>query len=78
MAQFNRTTVMTVTSDDRAWLSFGCLPLEQMLEKLEDEYGECFENIYTGEVVEKEDIEKALWTIKSFLDAQESWGWKLT
>ena len=77
MAQFNRTTVMTVTSDDRAWLSFGCLPLEQMLKKLEEEYGEYFENTYTGEKEEKEDIEKALWTIKSFLDAQENWRWKL-
>lgn len=77
MALFNRTTVMAITSDDRAWLSFGCLPLEQMVERLEEEYADCFENIYTGEVVKKEDIEKALWTIKSFLDAQETWNWRL-
>lgn len=77
MALFNRTTVMTINSDDRAWFSFGCLPLEQMLEKLEEEDGEYFENVYTGEVVLKEDIQKALWTMKSFVDAQESWGWKL-
>lgn len=77
MALFNRTTVMTIHSDDRAWFSFGCLPLEQMLEKLEEEDGEYFENVYTGEVILKEDIQKALWTMKSFVDAQESWGWKL-
>lgn len=77
MALFDRTTVMTITSDDRAWLSFGCLPLEQMVERLEEENADCFENTYTGEVVEKEDIKKALWTIKSFLDAQETWNWRL-
>lgn len=77
MAQFDRTTIMTITSDDRAWLSFGCRPLTQMLKKLKEENAECFENTYTGELVEKEDIERAIWTIKSFLDAQEGWGWKL-
>lgn len=77
MALFNKVTTMTITSDDRAWLSFGCVPLEQMIEKLEEENADCFENIYTGEVVDKEDIEKALWTIKSFLDSQESWKWRV-
>lgn len=77
MALFDRTTVMTITSDDGAWLSFGCLPLEQMVERLEEENADYFENTYTGEVVEKEDIEKALWTMKSFLNAQETWNWRL-
>ena len=44
---------------------------------MEEENAEYLENIYTGEIVEIEDIKKAFWTIDSLLDNQESWGWKL-
>ena len=77
MAQFNKEVTMTITQDDRAWLSFGNYTLTEILAKMKEENAECLENIYTGEVVEEEDIKKAIWTIESFLDAQESWGWKL-
>lgn len=77
MAQFNKQVVMTVTSDDRVWLSFGNYILAQIKEKMEEENAEYLENIHTGEIVEIEDIKKAFWTIDSLLDNQESWGWKL-
>lgn len=77
MAQFNKEVVMTVTQDDRAWLSFGNYTLTEILVKMKEEDAECLENIYTGEVIEQEDIKKAIQTIESLLDAQESWGWKL-
>ena len=44
---------------------------------MKEENAECLENTYTGEVIEETDIQKAIWTIESLLDAQESWGWKL-
>lgn len=77
MAQFNKEIVMTITKDDRAWLSFGNYILAQIKEKMEEENAEYLENIHTGEIVEIEDIKKAFWTIDSLLDNQESWGWKL-
>lgn len=77
MAQFNKTTVMTVTKDDRAWLSFGNYVLVQIKVKMDAEDAEYLENIYTGEVIEKEDINKAFSVIDSLIDNQESWGWKL-
>ena len=77
MAQFNKEVVMTITQDDRAWLSFGNYILAQIKEKMTQEDAEYLENIYTGEIVEIEDIKKAFWTIDSLLDSQESWGWKL-
>lgn len=77
MAQFNKQVVMTITQDDRAWLSFGEYVLKEIATAMDVDDAEYLENIYTGEIVEREDIKKAIWTIKSFLDAQESWGWKL-
>lgn len=77
MAQFNKEVIMTITQDDRAWLSFGNYTLTEILVKMKEEDAECLENIYTGEVIEQEDIKKAIQTIESLLDAQESWGWKL-
>lgn len=77
MAQFNKEVVMTITQDDRAWLSFGNYVLAQIKERMTQENAECLENIYTGEVIEIDDIKKAFWTIDSLLDNQESWGWKL-
>lgn len=77
MAQFNKEIMMTITQDDRAWLSFGNYTLNEILVKMKEEDAEYLENIYTGELVDKEDIAKAIWTIESLLDAQESWGWKL-
>lgn len=77
MAQFNKEVTMTITQDDRAWLSFGNYTLTEILVKMKEENADCLENIYTGEVIEEEDVKKAIWTIESLLDAQESWGWKL-
>ena len=77
MARFNRETIMTITSDDRAWLSFGNLVLGAIGDKMKEEDAEYLENAYTGEVIEFERIENAFYVIDSLLDAQESWGWKL-
>lgn len=77
MAHFNKEVVMTITQDDRAWLSFGNYVLAQIKEKMTQENAEYLENIYTGEIIEIDDIKKAFWTIDSLLDNQESWGWKL-
>lgn len=77
MAQFNKEIVMTITSDDRAWLSFGNLVLAQIKNAMEEEGAEYLENTYTGEVITEEEIKKTFWLIDSLLDAQESWGWKL-
>lgn len=77
MAQFNKEVVMTITKDDRAWLSFGNYTLVEILVKMTEKGAECLENTYTGEVIEQKDIENAIGVIESLLDAQESWGWKL-
>lgn len=77
MAQFNKETLMTITSDDRAWLSFSNLVLAQIKEKMEEENADYLENTYTGEIIEMDDIIKAFWTIDSLLDKQTSWNWKL-
>lgn len=77
MAQFSKEIFMTITKDDRAWLAFGEYVLKEIATAMDADNAEYLENIYTGEIVEREDIKKAIWTIKSFLDAQESWGWKL-
>ena len=77
MAQFDKKIVMTITQDDRAWLAFGEYVLKEIATAMDADDAECLENIYTGEIIEREDIKKAIWTIKSLLDAQESWGWKL-
>ncbi len=77
MAQFDKKIVMTITQDDRAWLAFGEYVLKEIATAMDADDAECLENIYTGEIIEREDIKKAIWTIKGFLDAQESWGWQL-
>ena len=77
MAQFNKVTTMTITQDDRAWLEFGKYVLKEIATAMDADDAEVLENIYTGEIVEREDIKKAIWTINSLVDAQESWGWKL-
>jgi len=77
MAQFNSTVVMKVTSDDRAWLAFGNYTLTEILVKMKEENADSLVNIYTGELIERVDIQKAIWTIESLIDAQEEWGWKL-
>lgn len=77
MAQFNKEIIMTITKDDRAWLAFGNYTLTEILAKMKEENAEYLENVYTGEVVDYQDIKKAIWTIESFLDMQECWGWKL-
>lgn len=77
MAQFNSTVVMKVTSDDRAWLAFGNYTLTEILVKMKEENADSLVNTYTGELIERVDIKKAIWTIESLIDAQEEWGWKL-
>ena len=77
MAQFNKEITMTITQDDRAWLSFGNYVLAEIKTTMDADDAEYLENTYTGEVVTREDIKKAFWTIDTLLDAQESWGWKL-
>jgi len=77
MAQFNRITIMKVTSDDRAWLSFGNHTLNEILTKMKEENADSLVNTYTGELIEDIDIKKAIWTIESLIDAQEGWGWEL-
>ena len=77
MPSFEKITTMQITKDDRAWLSFGNYVLAQIKAKMEEENAEYLENIYTGEIVEIEDIKKAFNTIDSLIDAQEFWRWKL-
>lgn len=77
MAQFSKTTLMTITSDDRAWLSFGNLVLAQIKEKMDEEGAECIMNTETGEIIEKEDIIKAFYMVDTLLDTQMSWKWEL-
>lgn len=77
MAQFNQRTVMTITKDDRAWLSFGNLVLAQIIEKMNEVDAEYLENELTGEIIEKKDIKQAFDMIYSLIDAQESWRWEL-
>lgn len=77
MAQFNRITIMRVTSDDRAWLSFGNHTLTEIHNKMLEENADSLVNTYTGELIEETDIQKAIWTIESLIDAQEGWGWEL-
>jgi len=77
MAQFNSTVVMKVTSDDRAWLAFGNYTLTEILVKMKEENADSLVNTYTGELIERVDIQKAIWTIESLIDAQEEWRWKL-
>lgn len=77
MAQFNSTVVMKVTSDDRAWLAFGNYTLTEILFKMKEENADSLVNTYTGELIERVDIQKAIWTIESLIDAQEEWEWEL-
>lgn len=77
MPSFEKITTMQITKDDRAWLGFGNYVLAQIKKKMEEENAEYLENIYTGEIVEIEDIKKAFNTIDSLIDAQEFWRWKL-
>ena len=77
MAQFNSTVIMRITSDDRAWLTFGNYTLTEILVKMKEENAESLVNTYTGELIEEADIQKAIWTIESLIDAQEGWGWEL-
>lgn len=77
MAQFDRTTIMRVTSDDRAWLSFGNYTLTEIHNKMLEESADSLVNTYTGELIEEADIKKAIWTIESLIDAQVGWGWEL-
>ena len=77
MAQFNQTTLMTITSDDRAWLSFGNLVLAQIKEKMDEVCADVIMNTETGEIIEKEDIIKAFYMVDTLLDTQMSWKWEL-
>ena len=77
MAQFNQKVVMTITQDDRAWLSFGNLVLAQIAEKMNEVDAECIESELTGEIIEKEDIKKAFNVIDTLLDTSTSWKWEL-
>ena len=77
MAQFNQKTIMTITQDDRAWLSFGNLVLAQIAEKMNEVGAEVIENTYTGEVLAIDEIKEAFQLIDTLLDAQESWKWEL-
>ena len=77
MAQFNQKTVMTITQDDRAWLSFGNLVLAQIAEKMNEVDAEYIQNDYTGECIKKDEIKKAFQVIDTLLDTQDSWTWEL-
>ena len=77
MPNFEKITTMQDTKEDRKWMSFVNSVLQKIKAKMEEENAEYLENIYTGEIVEIEDIKKAFWTIDSLIDAQEFWRWKL-
>ncbi len=77
MAQFNKEVVMTITQDDRTWLSFSNHMLTEIHNIMLEENAESLVNTYTGEVIDEVDVEKAVGVIESLINAQEEWGWKL-
>lgn len=77
MAQFNRTTVMRITNEDRVALIYGQAVLEQIAEQMENENIDYIENLETSELVEYGDIRTALDAINSLLDEKTGRSWKL-
>ncbi len=77
MAQFNKEIVMTLTVEDRIRLNFAMEVLTDIKDRMMKENADSIENTYTGEIIEFEDINQALWTMQGLMDKQESWGWKL-
>ena len=77
MAQFNKEIVMTLTVEDRIRLNFAMEVLTDIKDRMMKENADSIENTYTGEIIEFEDINQALWTMQGLMDKKESWGWKL-
>lgn len=77
MAQFDRTTVMRITQDDKAWLTFGVYVLAEIKSKMDEENADYLEHTNTGEIIEIDDIKKAFWTIDSLIDDKFGKEWKL-
>ncbi len=77
MAQFNKEIVMTLTTEDRIRLNFAMEVFTDIKDRMMKENADLIENTYTGEIIEFEDINQALWTMQGLMDKQESWGWKL-
>lgn len=77
MAILEKKVMMAITCNDRMGLSFGETVLKEIKEKMEKENADCLENSYTGEIIEWDDIEKALQVINSLLDSQQGWKWEL-
>lgn len=77
MAQFDKTVVMRITQDDKAWLTFGEYVLAEIKNKMDEENADYLEHINTGEIIEIDDIKKAFWTIDSLIDDKFGKEWKL-
>lgn len=77
MAQFNRTTVMRITNEDRVALIYGQAVLEQIAEQMENESTDYIESLETGEIIEYDEFRVALRIIDSLLDEKTGRSWKL-
>lgn len=77
MAQFNKTTVMKITNEDRVALIYGQAVLEQILEQMDNESADYIESLETGELIEYDEVRGALDAINSLLDEKTGRNWKL-
>lgn len=77
MVQFNRTTVMKTTNEDRIALIYGQAVLEQIVEQMDNESADYIESLETGEIIEYDEFRVALRVIRSLLDEKTGRNWKL-
>ena len=77
MVQFNRTTVMRTTNEDKVCLMYGHTVLEQIVEQMDNESADYIESLETGEIIEYDEVRVALRVIESLLDEKTGRSWKL-
>lgn len=77
MAEFNRTTVMRITNEDRVALIYGHAVLEQIVDQMDNESADYIESLETGELIEYDELRVALRVIDSLLDEKTGRNWKL-
>lgn len=77
MVQFNRTTVMRITNEDRVALIYGQAVLEQIAEQMDNESADDIVSLETCELIEYDEFRVALRVIESLLDERAGRNWKL-
>lgn len=77
MAQFNKTTVMRITNEDRIALIYGQAVLEQIVNQMDNESADYIESLETGEIIEYDEFKEAFRVIRSLLDEKSGRNWKL-